>query len=42
MDGSLPIDKWFGTWHDGTKEGDALMNARWEKKHAKMNAQPGE
>jgi sterol desaturase/sphingolipid hydroxylase (fatty acid hydroxylase superfamily) len=41
-DGSLPIDKWFGTWHDGTKEGDALMNARWEKKRAKMNAQPGE
>jgi sterol desaturase/sphingolipid hydroxylase (fatty acid hydroxylase superfamily) len=37
-DGSLPLDKWFGTWHDGTKEGQVLMDARWEKKRDRMNA----
>jgi sterol desaturase/sphingolipid hydroxylase (fatty acid hydroxylase superfamily) len=37
-DGAVPLDKVFGTWHDGTKEGDALMNARFEKKKARMNA----
>jgi sterol desaturase/sphingolipid hydroxylase (fatty acid hydroxylase superfamily) len=37
-DGSVPLDKVFGTWHDGTKDGDALMNARFEKKKARMNA----
>lgn len=39
-DGLLPFDKWFGTWHDGSKEGDALMQARYEKRKAKANAQP--
>ncbi len=37
-DGLLPFDKWFGTWHDGTKEGDAQMQARYERKKAKANA----
>jgi sterol desaturase/sphingolipid hydroxylase (fatty acid hydroxylase superfamily) len=27
-DGPTPLDKWFGTWHDGTPEGDARMQAR--------------
>ena len=40
-DGGIPLDKWFGTWHDGTKEGDALMNARWEKKRDKINEKKG-
>jgi sterol desaturase/sphingolipid hydroxylase (fatty acid hydroxylase superfamily) len=31
-DGLIPLDKWFGTWHDGTKEGDELMYARLKKK----------
>ena len=31
-DGLIPLDKWFGTWHDGTKEGEALMDARFRKK----------
>ena len=31
-DGLIPLDKWFGTWHDGTKDGDARMQARFEKK----------
>ena len=37
-DGLIPFDKWFGTWHDGTKDGDAHMQARYEKLKAKMNA----
>jgi sterol desaturase/sphingolipid hydroxylase (fatty acid hydroxylase superfamily) len=37
-DGMLPIDKWIGTWHDGTPNGDALMQARFEKKRERMNA----
>jgi len=37
-DGLIPLDKWFGTWHDGTKEGDARMQARFEKKRARLNA----
>ena len=37
-EGLIPLDKWFGTWHDGSKEGDAMMNARFEKKKAKLNA----
>ena len=38
-DGLIPLDKWFGTWHDGSKEGEAQMEARFEKKRARMNAQ---
>jgi sterol desaturase/sphingolipid hydroxylase (fatty acid hydroxylase superfamily) len=37
-DGLIPLDKWFGTWHDGTKAGEALMQARFAKKKARMNA----
>ena len=37
-DGLIPLDKWFGYWHDGSKEGDARMQARFEKKKARMNA----
>ncbi|MBY5460839.1 sterol desaturase family protein [Rhizobium leguminosarum] len=37
-DGGIPFDRWFGTWHDGTPEGDRLMNERWEKKRARVNA----
>lgn len=36
-DGLVPFDKWFGTFHDGSKEGDALMNARYARRKAKMN-----
>ncbi|MBF9036176.1 sterol desaturase family protein [Rhodobacterales bacterium HKCCE2091] len=34
-DGMLPWDKWFGTWHDGTPEGDRLMKERFQKKKAR-------
>jgi sterol desaturase/sphingolipid hydroxylase (fatty acid hydroxylase superfamily) len=37
-DGLIPLDKWFGYWHDGSKEGDAQMNARFAAKKARMNA----
>jgi sterol desaturase/sphingolipid hydroxylase (fatty acid hydroxylase superfamily) len=39
-DGLIPLDKWFGTWHDGTKQGEALMQARFEKKRKRLNAKP--
>ena len=35
-DGLVPFDRWFGTWHDGTKEAEAQMKARFEVK--KMQA----
>ncbi|MEZ5670109.1 MAG: sterol desaturase family protein [Alphaproteobacteria bacterium] len=37
-EGLVPLDRWFGTWHDGTKAGDARMQARFERKRARMNA----
>jgi sterol desaturase/sphingolipid hydroxylase (fatty acid hydroxylase superfamily) len=37
-DGLVPLDKWLGTWHDGSKEGDLLMQARHERKLERMNA----
>jgi sterol desaturase/sphingolipid hydroxylase (fatty acid hydroxylase superfamily) len=37
-DGTTALDKLFGTWHDGTKESEALMQARYEKKVARLNA----
>ena len=36
-DGTVPLDKLFGTWHDGSAEGEALMEARFAKKRARMN-----
>lgn len=41
-DGLIPLDKWFGTWHDGTKEGDAQMQARFQQKKARLNAKNAE
>ena len=37
-DGLIPLDRWFGTWHDGTREGDAIMDARFQKKKERVNA----
>ncbi len=37
-DGLIPLDKWFGYWHDGTKHGEARMEARFQKKKARLNA----
>jgi sterol desaturase/sphingolipid hydroxylase (fatty acid hydroxylase superfamily) len=37
-DGLVPLDKLFGTWHDGSAEAEARMNARYEKRKARLNA----
>jgi sterol desaturase/sphingolipid hydroxylase (fatty acid hydroxylase superfamily) len=36
-DGLVPFDRWFGTWHDGSKDGDAQMQVRFQAKKARMN-----
>jgi sterol desaturase/sphingolipid hydroxylase (fatty acid hydroxylase superfamily) len=38
--GSLPLDRWFGSWHDGSPEGERLMQARYQAKVARLNARP--
>lgn len=38
-DGTIPLDNIFGTWHDGTAEGEAKMMARFKKKKERLNAQ---
>ncbi|MCX7890113.1 MAG: sterol desaturase family protein [Rhodobacteraceae bacterium] len=40
-DGLIPIDRWLGTFHDGSPEGEARMNARYQKKKARLNAGRG-
>jgi len=37
-DGLVPLDKWFGTWHDGSKEGEARMEERFREKRERMNS----
>jgi len=37
-DGLMPFDKWFGSWHDGSKEGDAMMQERFKKKKERIKA----
>ena len=37
-EGLVPLDKWFGTWHDGSKESDELMKERFKKKKEKLRA----
>jgi len=34
----IPFDKWFGTFHDGSDEGEARMEARFEKLRQKANS----
>jgi sterol desaturase/sphingolipid hydroxylase (fatty acid hydroxylase superfamily) len=36
-DGLVPLDKWFGTWHDGSAEGDKMMAARHAARVARAN-----
>jgi sterol desaturase/sphingolipid hydroxylase (fatty acid hydroxylase superfamily) len=35
-DALIPLDLWFGTWHDGSKEGDERMQSRYQKRKAKL------
>ncbi len=37
-DGLIPLDKWFGFWHDGSKEADERMKERFRKKKEKARA----
>ncbi|MBV1701972.1 MAG: sterol desaturase family protein [Hyphomicrobiales bacterium] len=37
-DGLIPLDKWLGSWHDGSKEADELMKERFRKKKERMKA----
>jgi sterol desaturase/sphingolipid hydroxylase (fatty acid hydroxylase superfamily) len=37
-DGLIPFDKWFGTFHDGSREGEARMRARYQKTRERANA----
>jgi sterol desaturase/sphingolipid hydroxylase (fatty acid hydroxylase superfamily) len=37
-DGLIPFDKWFGTFHDGSNEGERQMQVRYKKKKARLNA----
>ena len=34
-DHAVPMDKWFGSFHDGTPEADALMKERRSRAHAR-------
>ena len=38
-DGLIPLDKWLGTFHDGSKQADEQMKARYLAKKARANAQ---
>ncbi|MEY2654627.1 MAG: hypothetical protein RLZZ524_1655, partial [Pseudomonadota bacterium] len=40
-DGLVPLDLWMGTWHDGSPEGERRMQARYERKLARMNGGSG-
>lgn len=37
-DGLVPLDRWLGTWHDGTKEAHARMQARLAAKRERLRA----
>lgn len=37
-DGAIPLDKWFGSFHDGSPEGDAMLRARLKKRIAARRA----
>lgn len=37
-DGLIPFDKWLGTFHDGSPEGEARMQARYQQAKARAKA----
>jgi sterol desaturase/sphingolipid hydroxylase (fatty acid hydroxylase superfamily) len=37
-DGLIPLDRWFGSWHDGTAEGEARLKARLQARKARLAA----
>jgi sterol desaturase/sphingolipid hydroxylase (fatty acid hydroxylase superfamily) len=38
-DALIPLDRWFGTWHDGSPEGEARMQARYRKRKERIAQQ---
>lgn len=40
-EGLVPLDRWFGYWHDGSKEADEHMKTRFKKKKERMRAKQG-
>ncbi|MDB5657592.1 MAG: methylsterol oxidase [Cypionkella sp.] len=36
-DGALPLDRWFGSFHDGSPEADSAMEVRMAKRRATLN-----
>ena len=34
----IPLDMWFGNWHDVSREADEQMKARFRKKKERMKA----
>jgi len=36
--GTVPLDQWFGSWHDGSPEGERLMQERFRRKQERVNA----
>jgi sterol desaturase/sphingolipid hydroxylase (fatty acid hydroxylase superfamily) len=37
-DALIPLDKWFGTWHDGSTESEAQMQERYRRRKEKLAA----
>ena len=37
-DALIPLDRWFGTWHDGSPDGEARMQERYRKRKEKLAA----
>ena len=37
-DALIPLDKWFGTWHDGSPEGEARMQERYRRRKERIAA----
>lgn len=37
-DALIPLDRWFGTWHDGSAEGEARMQERYRNRKEKLAA----
>jgi sterol desaturase/sphingolipid hydroxylase (fatty acid hydroxylase superfamily) len=37
-DALIPLDRWFGTWHDGSPEGEARMQQHYRKRKERIAA----
>ena len=39
-DGAIPLDRWFGTFHDGSDEAQVAMNQRFMARNAAKRGSP--